>query len=439
MRNLTTTDMSETEYDIAPSENGSQTINLTNYLSNSSSTPALLFVPASYYLLIRDVYFVLNGFIVCSGLLFNSVALMVFATSPTLRRSTTGHYLIALSLADSTYLLGDFFRWLASKSHSFTEYTKYANLLNKYDVVCKLVNTIRYTAMLCSSSITVAITTERFLTVKWPLKIAQISTPRSAKIVIAFVAVGSLTLCIFPLWCLKIYPVAQTGHDSCQIDVSKIELFKTMVWVAIRVMALIIPSVIVSFFTAWIIVLLKKRDRDKYDLQAHISPIDRRYLLERQLTVMLVAVAIAFVLLRLPYTIVWDINQFKRSIWKPLDPWLSYHIYVAYKLTDILAITNYAINFFLYFLCGSTFREQLMKMCRCKKNKTRRLKRWSIGTFSSLMSRRSSSMNEGSIRASHLSQQQQHAQRKESCEMTHLRQSSKDSSCAHLHNCETNA
>ena len=358
--------MNTTSFEITPIVSSMDMDSLTTLIDNVT-TPAPVKVPGSYYLTIRDIYFVFNGIIVCSGFLFNTIALLVFISSSTLRHTTTAHYLIALSIADSTYLSGDLFRWLASKSHSFEEVVKDTDVINQHDVLCKLMYVIRYAAMVCSSWITVAITTERFLTIKFPLRIGRISTPRIAKIAIFSITVFSISMCIFTVWCLKVYPVSQTGHDACQLDLDKLNLFKTMYWVSIRAMTLIVPSVIVTILTICIICLLKQRGKTQSQLQASTTSkaAEKRNALERQLTIMLVAVAITFVILRLPYTVIWEINQYKKTIWQPLDPWLSYRIYVAYRLTDLLAMSNYAINFFLYFMCGSTFRNKLKKLCCC--------------------------------------------------------------------------
>jgi hypothetical protein len=86
---------------------------------------------------------------------------------------------------------------------------------------------------------------------------------------------------------------------------------------------------------------------------------------ERQLTIMLIAVAVAFIVLRLPYTITFYLNNFKTSIWPGESKWFYYNIYAANKIADTLATLNYAINFFLYYVCGNVFRKQLELICKC--------------------------------------------------------------------------
>ena len=89
--------------------------------------------------------------------------------------------------------------------------------------------------------------------------------------------------------------------------------------------------------------------------------------MELQLTIMLISVAIAFLVLRLPYTVTYYLNAYKREIWVPLDIWFSYRIYVINKICDMIAVCNYGVNFFLYCLCGSSFRRRLWFMLKCGK------------------------------------------------------------------------
>jgi len=54
----------------------------------------------------------------CTGLLCNAFCLTVCALSHGLRRTTTGHYLMALATADSLFLAGDLIRWMNSSDSS---------------------------------------------------------------------------------------------------------------------------------------------------------------------------------------------------------------------------------------------------------------------------------------------------------------------------------
>jgi hypothetical protein len=66
--------------------------------------------------LINSIHFYLLGFIIPSGILCNAFCLFVCALSVGLRRTTTGHYLMALASADLLFLIADLARWMNTTS-----------------------------------------------------------------------------------------------------------------------------------------------------------------------------------------------------------------------------------------------------------------------------------------------------------------------------------
>ena len=91
---------------------------------------------------------------------------------------------------------------------------------------------------------------------------------------------------------------------------------------------------------------------------------------EGQLTTMLLCVACAFVVLRVPHTTAYyiDRNQHDNG---PKDPEAELRTFTAKKVAEIFFISNYAVNFFLYCFSGSIFRRHLFAMFCCTINKRR--------------------------------------------------------------------
>ena len=83
---------------------------------------------------------------------------------------------------------------------------------------------------------------------------------------------------------------------------------------------------------------------------------------EKQLTAMLLAVASTFIIIRLPYIVCYYIDLEKKRLFKDLDGWKSFTIYTLKTVTYVIAVINYAINFFLYCLSGSLFRKQFRSL-----------------------------------------------------------------------------
>lgn len=303
------------------------------------------------------------GALVVVGVVCNVLSMGVFATSKSLRRTTTGHYLIALSAADLLYLLGEALKWL--NSHDSQGQIINFTFVNTNDVLCKMVHCIRYSAKFLSGWITVAITVERFLTVAFPLRVSRLSTPRLARVCIAVIAVSSLALNAFPVWTVGIMSYAPEGTYCVITAPAEYERWSMVV---LRCGQLIVPSCLILVFTVAIVYFVtmaaRRRQTQLQGQSCHLTSPQRS--VETQLTAMLIAVAVSTLVLRLPYATAFYLNLYQESIWpSPIDEWQEYRLCAAYRITEIFAVLNYVLNFFLYCLCGSTFRNHLRRFVHC--------------------------------------------------------------------------
>lgn len=65
---------------------------------------------------VKNICFYSLGVIIPVGFVCNVFCVCVCALSVGLRRTTTGHYLVALAVADSLFLIGELTRWLNTTS-----------------------------------------------------------------------------------------------------------------------------------------------------------------------------------------------------------------------------------------------------------------------------------------------------------------------------------
>ncbi len=310
---------------------------------------------------IRYVSLVAMGTVVCVGLLCNVLSLAVFLLSPTLRKTTTGHFLSALAIADLIFLIGDLMRWL-HLADSKGQYFPQVAFMNQSDFLCPFVYFLRYVGKLASAWITVVITLERLLSVRMPLQVSRLSTVTTAKVVIVTIYVTSAAAMSFPFWTVGLLPSEQMNR--CQMTNKK--AYDIMNWIFLRVGSLLLPGALMVILTALLVFyLLRAHSERTRRLSVRRQEAPGSLPLEKQLSYMLLAVATAFVLLRLPYTIAFYINAYKEETWDNLSKALSTQIYSAYRICDVIATSNYAINFFLYCLCGSAFRQELRRLGRC--------------------------------------------------------------------------
>ncbi len=331
----------------------------------------------------RDVRFYAMGVVISVGLFCNVFAILVFMTSQTLRRTATGHFLTALAVADFIFLSGELFRWLHSW-HSRGTYLG-TDLMYTYQAACKMAYFLRYLGKLASAWLTVVITAERYIAVASPLR-AHVSLPLRPKVALPVVFLCSAAMMSFPFWTVGIR--THKGKRGCfYLDREVYNIFN---WVFVRVGSLLLPWVIIMCLTCRLTHSLLKARRERLGGLREDRPSGNRQgrgYLERQLTYMLIAVAVSFLILRLPYAITFYLQNYKEELLNKPSQHVKDVIYTANKMCDVIAASNYAINPILYYMCAKTFRQEAWALITCsafKRQIARRMRSGSM-TMTSLL------------------------------------------------------
>jgi len=80
---------------------------------------------------------------------------------------------------------------------------------------------------------------------------------------------------------------------------------------------------------------------------------------------MLVIICCAAICLQLPYTVLYLLYYEKDSLWPEKHHKLLHaNIFLSVKVADVFATANYALNFALYCVSGSAFRDSVRRLCR---------------------------------------------------------------------------
>ena len=309
--------------------------------------------------LINDVRFYSLGVIIPIGLLGNIISILVFLSSQ-LRRKTPGQYFLALAFADNVVLVGELCLWL---NRSDLEKRQIGATFMQYDIPCKVVNYIRYLGRIWSSLIVMTVSIERFASILSPLKTARWSRPNSARMIILFLLVFSSLLSspIFTFLGISTH----NGKQFCYITPEQRRYF--LVWCMSGVVAfeMIVPGFVILILTGMIIYKLTLASSLRTSLQGNGVLSGRRS--EKQTNATLIAVASAFLLLRLPYVISYylylNIVLTKKKACTSL---FEYRVFAVFAISYIFAILNYSINFVLYFVAGSSFRKELYASLTCR-------------------------------------------------------------------------
>lgn len=333
-----------------------------------------------YYARAESIYFYGILFVVPFGLIGNIFSICVFLLSAILRCTTTGQYLVALAVADSTVLIGDAIRWLAILRYNTPEYyfPQYLGL-NFYDTssaACKTTNFLRYAGNLWSVWLTIAISVERLIAVALPLRIGHLSTPRRTKVMIACIGLVSCVLGSFAFWTMHSAISQPCDFVMLQCVLSDSKAYAAWNTAVVKLSTVLIPGILIVILTIAIIALLH-RARKKRKAQLNVSQKKHRQgsarlevSVETQLTIMLVAVCVSTIALRTPYSIAY---YYRSSSWAArVGPVKDMQTYVAYRITNLINTVNYAINFILYCLCGSSFRREARKIFFKAHEKTNR-------------------------------------------------------------------
>ena len=349
-------------------------------LTTPFTTPSDIDPPASlHYNLVRNARFYALSVIIPCGLIANCIAIAVFVRSP-LFRTVPGLYFTCLAIADNIALIGELMLWLNTRTSTGP---KLFNFMNTDDSFCKAVYLIRYSGRAWSSWIIVSITIERFLCVTFPLKAHRWSSRAKTKAVVAIMLLLAVTLAIYPTWPTNYIGVGVYKNESlCMINNG--EKYDIWNWLFVTLGELFVPSAVVSLFTGVIIFQLVKAysrrvrmmstrrsttssqihsyGTPRHSNASHSNAASSRNDLQPTLT--LVVVAISFIIIRLPYSVIFYINSHKA---KNGDKWISFYIYAAYSFALALSVVNYSINFFLYCLSGTQYRKQFWLFLRCAK------------------------------------------------------------------------
>lgn len=314
---------------------------------------------------IRYIKFYSLAVIIPLGIVFNSVASMIFLRKR-MRNIPTAHYFLGLACADNIVLIGEFMLWTSSYDSQGSIIG--LNLIHRNTMMCRLVYFLRYMGRLWSSWLVVAICLDRYITITLP----NITLPCPCHDIFnkPLIILSGLVLISTALACPAFFAVGVADWDGnmrCLVLESFKDVYHKWRQAVMIVGELFLPSIIVAIFTALIIIRLA-RARNRIPGQQSITTrteerVARRRCRDAQLTMSLLSVAVAFVILRLPYIIFYELNQAEKK--QHLSEWMKFRIYVAYQITYLLAVTNYAINFFLYVISGVRFRLELLNLLTC--------------------------------------------------------------------------
>ena len=318
---------------------------------------------------------VLSVFVCSLGIMGNAIAFCVTCRK-SMRSTSSFLFLSILSVVDlltlAFYLL-----------HTLNRY--YMNNILDSSVYCKTADYFYFTAKYTSVWTVVAITTERFLVIRYPL---QSATMRRRRLHIMAAVSLIFLMSIFNLPILWYFELKQ-DRKVCGYNYDDYrEFLQVWSWVSEGCIYAYVPIIILVTLNSLIIHFVSKSlsSRKESARNRNDSIISGKcaHAHEKQVTRMVMAVSFTFILTTLPIAILQPVEH----VYLDKNDVVNYATFamVGY-LTQFLGLLNHAVNFLLYLVAGERFRKEFRDMVFCKKSSRR------LGSNQSVLSRRSSSLN----------------------------------------------
>ncbi len=263
-------------------------------------------------------------------------------------------YMAALALCDNVFLLIGGYYWLAS--YLQINFRELECVILAYLVVC---------FGFCNVMMILAITFDRFLATKYPLKAPVYCSTKRAKITIGVIVMVSFIYNIPHL-----HSTRKLSGGLC-VSYATQDKFTRIYSILSLVITGLTPFLLLSAMNAAIISAIRKRSLlFKEFLQsgsvenpgASLQGKQQKKQ-EKQLTRMLLSISVVFLILMIPYYT----RHIAYSVINNKSSPDAYALYVLlYHITNKMYFINSGINFFLYALSGSKFREDLVSLFHCK-------------------------------------------------------------------------
>lgn len=334
------------------------------------------------------------------GTFGNLLSFIIMARS--MLRVSTYSYLAVLAVMDILVLYVGLLRmWIG---HFSIDVQLTSNLL------CKLINFLGYVSSDTSVWLIIAVTIERFIAVKCPLRAPRMCNAFRARFVIIGVIILICSINAHIMWTVELHYSTINGSSLVKCEAS--EKHKVLVkdiwpWVDAAIYSFV-PFVIITILNSLIVrQVLQARKRRSQMQHVELTAMYCSFASKHQrkksnennkkLTFMLLAVSFTFLLTTLPMNVQLIVSAFYGSLAD--NPKGYAQMTLARTVVELLMYVNHSINFFLYCATGKKFRRQVRDLiCLCCKGKLaqffRRQKRQT--STSTTLSYRLSKMNSSS-------------------------------------------
>ena len=245
---------------------------------------------------------------------------------------------------------------------------------------CRMVITVGYTAVNCSTLLIVGMTFDRFYSIIRPHKAASFNTFKRAKMTIVCIVVFSVLLNV-----PQLYQTEAEGKSCIPNGKGRGSVYGQFYYWLSFILTFVFPFNSLLAMNCVIINTLRQRSfnhlprgHSKGQGQNEVS-VTRIKTSERQIYQILLLVTFSFLILSTP-AIAFRLYSMFHDYRKSPQTFAGFCLF--YNVAQKLNYTNTGINFFLYVISGKKFRTDLINLFRCNKTDNTQKNTFNISTIS---------------------------------------------------------
>ncbi|KAL4232782.1 hypothetical protein ACF0H5_007469 [Mactra antiquata] len=325
-----------------------------------SDVNATTIQPEVHYVRLEDfteyqVYLFVNNYFVyfttLPGFITNPLCIIVSLHVKPFRTSEL--YMLTLGITDWVHVIARF--TLRQLTYFNVEQTNF---------VCKLIMFVANFSLVYSNFVVMAWTIERFIAVIVPLKLSSWCTMRNTSALL-------IVLCIIDVALSTTY-IFETKKGAYTDGVEEIHFcyysqFYFDYWAHIEsVYYIYIPMLVVCSCNLVILLRVRAMTKARIQMAGNQDIVDKRTKEQRQMTILLVTVSAGFVILHIPMVLVVIFGYLYNYIELFYTNKLHYVQFIM-LVTIGYSITEFqnSINFFLYCITGTKFRNAFLRIICC--------------------------------------------------------------------------
>lgn len=294
------------------------------------------------------------------GTVGNVMTIWILCYMPMGGSSTIPLFFRALAVSDLCLLYSGLLR-------NWIKYYFHFDIRVTHSAVCKVHIWLVYVAGMTSAWFLVAMTSHRSLSVVWPHRTKAMFTKRTALVVIAVIVVLAALLNAHSFYGYDVVYYESDKTFYCDYENHDYENFARGVWPWIDMaFSSLLPFILLIINNSLLMWKVASSVRDVMTLThsaGHVAAVSQRKKMSTSINLTLICLSAMFLLLTSPVLVYLILENFLPDA-IGTNPELWAKMELAWAVTNNLWYANSTVNFYVYLLSGSKFRQRVVQ-CLC--------------------------------------------------------------------------